>query len=91
MAKKKREKADNGSDIGILPGGLRSTVYREARVREQCVQNVVRVVVTSDKSTNTGVILRDFSPEGSGADCHNCREGVFTARQILRKLRMTPS
>jgi hypothetical protein len=42
-------------------------------------------------SNYISVILKDFSPEGSGAYRHNCREGISAARKILRKLRMTPS
>ncbi len=38
-----------------------------------------------------GVILKDVSPEGSGAYRHSSSECVSAARQILRKLRMTPS
>ena len=41
---------------------------------------------------NDGVILRDFSPEGSSAHRHKLPPSVRSApRQILRKLRMTSS
>jgi hypothetical protein len=37
-----------------------------------------------------GVILRNFSLEGSGAQRHNSGEDLSASRKMLRKLSMTP-